>query len=167
MTSAARVLAPAAGAALFALGLGEARRLATGSDADARRAAMSMGPTRAVAGAMLLARPRSLTRLLGGSEATATGPPWLVRMVAVREIVLGMSTLACGHARQDVRPWLLAISLVDAGEALVLVAAVRRKAVATVGGLAFAAADAGSAATGLGLVVRDLREHHETARLHG
>lgn len=155
------LLAALAGGVLFSFGLVEARRLATGDDADARRAANTTGPTRAVAGALLLARPRVLATVLANDPSAAAASPWLARMVGTREVVLGLATVTASWKRQDVRPWLLVLSLIDAGEALILVDAVWRRTVRRAPGAAFVAADAGSAAAGLGLIAQMRRPGHE------
>jgi hypothetical protein len=62
--------------------------------------------------------------------------------------------VTAARTRRDTRPWLLALSLIDAGEALVVLDAVRRRTVAFAPGLAFVAADAGSAIAGAGVIVQ-------------
>jgi hypothetical protein len=84
-------------------------------------------------------------------------------MVAVRELSPGLATLSARRRGVDVRPWLLALSLIDGGEAPVVLAAVRRGEVATANGLAFAAADARSAAAGLGVMAQIRRRHVRVA----
>jgi hypothetical protein len=139
------VVAGAAGAALFSLGLREAVRL---RDADlelARSRARQLGATRIAAGTVLLLWPQLLTAALGLSAAGRAGG-WLSRMLAVREIAVGIGTVQ-QHARDaDPWPWLMTISAIDGAEALVLLTALRRNAIDRPGGWAFIAADAGSAA---------------------
>jgi hypothetical protein len=72
-------------------------------------------------------------------------------MVAVREIAFGAATLAAARADRDPARWLLVLSLIDGAEALVVLDAVRRGDVPLRNGLAFAAADAGSALTAAAL----------------
>jgi hypothetical protein len=67
-------------------------------------------------------------------------------MLAVREITIGTGTLAASRPGADPWPWLMTVPTIDGAEALVLLAALRRKAVDQLGGWAFVAADAGSAA---------------------
>jgi len=110
---------------LFSLGVAQARRLANGTDADARRAARTIGPTRAIAGALLLIHPDALLRLLRTVPAS-TSPRWLAHMIGVRETILGLCTWTAGRTGRDVSLWLLAPTLVDAGEALVVLHAMRR-----------------------------------------
>jgi hypothetical protein len=102
------------GVALFFLGLNEARQLAR-DDADPRRFVRHTAPGRIIAGSLLLASPS----VIGSARSQLSGSPdasWLVRMVAVREVVLGCAGLAISSASADARRWLLALSLVDGGE---------------------------------------------------
>lgn len=78
-------------------------------------------------------------------------------MIGVREVVVGAATLTANRTQADVRPWLLALSLVDAAEMLVVLQSVRAGAVERSRGLAFAAADAGSAVAGAGVLAQVLR----------
>jgi hypothetical protein len=138
-------IAAAAGAALFSLGLREAVRL---RDADlelARSRARQLGATRIVAGVVLLVRPQLLTAALGLSAAGKAGS-WLARMLAVRELAVGTGTVGASRPGADPWPWLMTVSAIDGAEALVLLSALRSKAVDQPGGWAFVAADAGSAA---------------------
>jgi hypothetical protein len=146
-------VAAVAGAVLFSLGLREAVRL---RDADlelARSRARQLGATRIVAGIAILIRPRLLTAALGLSAAADAGW-WLSRMLAVRELAVGTGTVAASRSTANPWPWLMTVSAIDGAEALVLLAALRRKAVDQPGGWAFFAADAGSAAS---LITRFLR----------
>ncbi len=140
-----RMVAAAAGAVLFSLGLREAVRL---GDADlelARSRARQLGATRIVAGIVLVVRPQLLTAALGLSAAGEAG--WsLSRMLAVREIAVGTGTVAASRPSADPWPWLMTVSAIDGAEALMLLIALRKKAVDTPGGWAFVAADAASAA---------------------
>jgi hypothetical protein len=139
------VVAGAAGAALFSLGLREAVRL---RDADlelARSRARQLGATRIAAGTVLLLRPQLLTAALGLSGAGRAGG-WLSRMLAVREIAVGIGTVQQHSRDADPWPWLMTVSAIDGAEALVLLTALRRNAIDRPGGWAFVAADAGSAA---------------------
>jgi hypothetical protein len=140
-----QAMAAGAGAVLFSLGLREAVRL---RDADldlARNRARQLGATRILVGVVLLVRPQLLTAALGLSGTGKAGW-WLARMLAVREIAVGTGTVAASRPAADPWPWLMTVSAIDGAEGLVLFAAVRRKAVDRLGGRAFIAADAGSAA---------------------
>jgi hypothetical protein len=139
-----RVVAGAAGATLFSLGLREAIRLRDADPELARSRARQLGGTRIAAGIVLLLRPQLLTAALGLSAAGKAGG-WLSHMLAVREIAVGIGTVQ--HARDaDPWPWLMTISAIDGAEALVLLTALRKDAIDRPGGWAFVAADAGSAA---------------------
>jgi hypothetical protein len=71
---------------------------------------------------------------------------WLSRLIAVREIAVGTGTVAASRPHADPGLWLMTVSAIDGAEALVLLTALRRKAVDVPGGWAFVVADAGSAA---------------------
>jgi hypothetical protein len=121
------IVAGVAGAALFGLGLREAVRL---RDADlelARSRARQLGATR-------------------GLSAAGRAGGWLSRMLAVREIAVGIGTMQQHADDADPWPWLMTVSAIDGAEALVLLTALRRDAIDRPGGWAFVAADAGSAA---------------------
>jgi hypothetical protein len=91
---------------------------------------------------------------LGRDLSRSSDARLLVRMVAVREIVLGCAGLVASSTSSDAGRWLSAVSLVDGGEALVVLDAVRRGELHPVPGLAFSAADAGSATVGIALLMR-------------
>jgi hypothetical protein len=144
------------GAALFGVGAIEALRLGRGDVGDARRSARSTGGARVVAGSVLLARPQAMPWLLGSPAEIRSALPWLGRMLAIRELVLGVATLRASRPGEDPRPWLLVLALVDTGEAAVLLDALRRGTVRQSRGSAFVLADLGSALAGAG-VLRQLR----------
>lgn len=87
-------------------------------------------------GAAMLARPALLGRSLAVEPSTAVRTGWLTQMVGVRELVLGLGTLDARRRRSDVRPWLLAQALADAGDAAAIAAAVRRRHVGAARGSA-------------------------------
>jgi hypothetical protein len=153
---ASSLLAPVAGGTLFSLGVAQARRLARGTSTDTSKAASTNGPARTVAGALLILHPDLLHRTLR-SDPASTCPNWLTHMIGVRETILGLCTWTAARTQRDVSSWLLALALVDAGEALVLLHAIRRHEIRTSPGLAFIAADAGSAATAIGLITQQRR----------
>jgi hypothetical protein len=155
-----QVVAAAAGAVLFSLGVREAVRL---RDADlelARSRARQLGATRIVAGLVLLIRPQLLTAALGLSAAGEAGW-WLSRLLAVRELAVGTGAVSASRSVADPWPWLMTVSAIDGAEALVLLTALRRKIVDQPGGWAFVAADVGSAAA---LVTRTAHLRRLTAR---
>jgi hypothetical protein len=126
----------------------------------ARGRARQLGATRIVAGVVLLARPQLLTAALGLSTAGKAGW-WLARMLAVREIAVGTGTVGASGPGADPWPWLMTVSAIDGAEALVLLAALRNRAIDQPGGWAFVAADAGSAAA---LITRIVHLRRVTTR---
>ena len=150
--------APVIGGLLFAAGLLQAHILAVGEPGSARHAAGSTGPIRLVTGSLLVIKPELMARLLHGKGAADAATRLHLRMLAVREIALGIGTVLALRAERDVRRWLLVLALVDTGEALVLVSAIRRGTVPTAVGLAFTAADLGSSAAGMGVLTQIVRE---------
>jgi hypothetical protein len=146
------LLPVAGGAALFVLGINEARRLAAAGPPEARRSVHRTAPARVIAGCLLLARPRALGEVIGADFSPVSESNWLVRMVAVRDLVLGVAGLAVSRSYEESRGWLFAQSLVDGAEALVVLGAVRRGELEPMRGLAFAAAEVGSAAVAVGLL---------------
>ena len=89
-------LAWLAGAALLALGVNEALRLASGDLAAARMTARRIGAARMLAGSAFLVKPRLLPTLLG-LNAAGGATPWLTRLFAVRECVLGAGVLTAAR----------------------------------------------------------------------
>ncbi|PZS15368.1 MAG: hypothetical protein DLM57_12890 [Pseudonocardiales bacterium] len=92
---------------------------------SARTIGLTVGAGRAAIGAIFLAAPVSSVRLLGLDTATATRVTWLARMTAARDGVLGAGTLVSSARREGAGGWLLAGSVSDAVDAVVLVAALR------------------------------------------
>jgi hypothetical protein len=137
------VVATLAGGTLFALGIREGFILRDADVGRARNRARQLGPTRIAAGVALLLRPQLLAGALGLSTGQAAH--WLPRLLAVREIALGIGAVASSRGDADPWPWLMTIAAVDGAEAAVLAAALRQRAVDPAGGWAFTAADLGSA----------------------
>lgn len=84
----------------------------------------------------LLARPQLLARILGTDSVTAGRTAWLGRMIAGREIALGVGTLSGSPG-----PWLVAQMISDTADALAVGVALRNRQVSPViasGFLAFA-----------------------------
>lgn len=151
----AGLVATAAGGALGLAGVAEALRLARGDMETARRRATATGPTRVLAGSLLVAQPRLLPRAVGAGVEAAD---WLVRMVALREIVLGIG-LAPGARRQgDPRPGLLSAAAIDGAECIVVLGAIARRHLPAVPALGFAAADLGGALVAAGVLAQQRRE---------
>jgi hypothetical protein len=157
------LLGCAAGGALGLAAIAEALRLANGDEATLLRSARTTGPVRAAAGSLLLARPRLLPLAVGAGPG-AGGPDWLIRMVAVREIVLGMGLLSTARRRRDPRPWLLSTAATDGSECLVMLHAVTRRQLPAVPALGFAAADLGGALVAAGVLAQVRRDRAATER---
>jgi len=153
----ASLLGCAAGGALGLAGIAEALRLANGDDATLLRSTRTTGPVRAAAGSLLLARPRLLPLAVGAGPG-AGGPDWLVRMVGVREFVLGLGLLSAARRRRDPRPWLLSTAAIDGSECLVVLHAVTRRQLPAVPALGFAAADLGGALVAAGVLAQLRRD---------
>ena len=153
-----RWTAPVVGGGLFAAGVLQARKLVGGGPDTARRAARSTGPTRIGIGTLLVIKPELMVRLLHGKGADSPTTRLNLRMLAVREIALGIGTVLALGTERDVRRWLLVLSLVDTGEALALVPAIWQGTVPRAVGLAYAAADLGSSAAGIGVLLRMIRD---------
>lgn len=154
--------APAVGGVLFAAGVLQARKLVGGGPGSARQAARSTGPTRIAIGTLLAMKPELLARLLHGTGSVDAETRLHLRMLAVREIALGVGTVLALGTERDARRWLLALALVDTGEALALAQASRRGSVRPAVGLAFATADLGSSAAGIGVLIQLVRERRRT-----
>jgi hypothetical protein len=144
----------AAGAVLFGLGAREARRLARGDIAAARRSARQIGLTRIAFGLAMLLRPTLLITALGIRDVGRPPARWLPRLLAAREIALGAGLATSSRGDGNPYPGLITLSLTDAGEAVVLLLALHTREVACERGWAFIAADVGSALTGVGAMVQ-------------
>jgi hypothetical protein len=153
----ASLLGTAAGGAFGLAGIAEARRLANGDQATLVRSARTTGPVRALAGSLLLAQPRVLLAAVGaGSRDRA--PDWLVRMVAVREIILGIGLLSTARRQRDPRPWLLCSAATDGAECVVVLDAIARRQLPSIPALGFAAADVGGALVAAGVLAQQRRD---------
>jgi hypothetical protein len=85
-------------------------------------------------GVGLLVRPHLLARFLGADSVTAGRTAWLTRMVAGRELALGVGTLTGSPG-----PWLVAQMISDSSDAFAIAAALRRRQVSRVLGAGFIA----------------------------
>jgi hypothetical protein len=150
MHSRPAAVGPLLGGALFLAGVAQARQIAAGGEHEIAKAARVAGKARVLAGVLLLRWPQLLATLLGSGRGSGT-LPWAARMVAVREIAVGAATVAATRAGRDPARWLLVLSLVDGAEALVVLDAIRRDEIPLAQGVAFMAADAGSALTAAAL----------------
>jgi hypothetical protein len=139
-----RVVALGIGGVLAVLGAAETRRLASADAHHARQRARQLGLIRTTVAGIFLVRPTLLPRLLG-MEVDAGPARWLPRLFAVRELVIGVGAIADSRQERDPWPALLAISAVDAAEALVILEALRQRASPLDRALGFTLADLGSA----------------------
>jgi hypothetical protein len=131
--------------------------LVTGGGSDgSTQAAVALGVARAGFGAAMLLAPALLPRLLGADRLTARRVGHLGRMVGVRELALGVGTLRATRTGDDVPTWVAAQALSDAGDALSVLAGLRRRHVARVTGWLVVLAGVGGA-IGDVLVIRRLR----------
>ena len=143
-----------AGAVLFGLGAREGRRLARGDIATAWHSARQIGLTRMAFGAAMLLRPTLLVTALGIRDTGRPAARWLPRLLAAREIALGAGLAASSRDDQNPYPGLITLSLINAGEAVVLLLALHSREVARERGWAFIAADVGSALAGVGAMTQ-------------
>jgi hypothetical protein len=143
------------GLVLAVMGLAEARRLAIAGLPQVRQRARVLGLTRVAVAGLMLFRPALLPSLLG-LRADATPTPWLPRLLAVRELVIGTNALASSRPDRDPLPALLTISAVDGAEAVVILAALSRRELPWDRALGFVLADLGSAAA-LPVLIKRLR----------
>jgi hypothetical protein len=124
----------------------------------ARKLAIYTGLFRSVAGPVLLARPELLPQVLGVDLVTSRRTAWITRLLAGRELALGLGTLHAVATRRPLRPWLYAQALCDATDALALAAAARAGQVSTPRALAVIAF-AAAGATGETLAREQPRPH--------
>lgn len=89
-------------------------------------ATVLVGAVRAGFGALIVSMPDRLARVLGTDRITAKRGDWLGRMIGVRELALGLGCLDAVRRGDDPRPWLVAQTLSDTGDAATLVEALRR-----------------------------------------
>ena len=107
--------------------------------------AVGVSGLRTALGVVMLGRPTLLPRVLGMDAATAARTAWLVRMVGAREVALGAGGLDAARRGTDLRPWLLAAAVADAGDTAALLGAVRRGRVGSLMGLLVMASAAAGA----------------------
>lgn len=154
-----------AGAVLFGLGAREARRLARSDIAAARGSARQVGLTRIAFGLAMLLRPTLLVTALGIGDAAGPSARWLPRLLAVREIALGTGLAASSRGEGNPYAGLITLSLIDAGEAVILLLALNSHEMARGRGWAFIAADAGSALAGSGAMTGLHKTHVRADKL--
>jgi hypothetical protein len=147
------MVALAGGGTLCVLGVREAVLLRDADLETARNRARQLGAARIGAGLALMARPRLLPGALRWDDGQL-GASWLPRLVAVRELCLGIGTLASSRRDADPWPWLMTVAAVDGCEGVLLVGAMRRRVVDPAGAFGYVAADFGSAAAAVLRVTR-------------
>lgn len=96
---------------------------------SARQVAGAVGAFRTVVGPALLARPEVMARMLGVDGVTAARTRWLARMLASRELAIGLGTSFAVATGRSVRPWLLVNAVCDAGDVVAAVLAARARQV--------------------------------------
>ncbi|HEU0132284.1 MAG TPA: hypothetical protein VFQ85_14945 [Mycobacteriales bacterium] len=94
----------------------------------------------------MLARPRLLPAVVGVDSGTAARVSWVVRMLGVREVVLGAGALAALRRGADARDWVLAQAVSDAVDSAAFAGAVARGHAHRVTGSLFACTGAAAAA---------------------
>ena len=109
--------------------------------------ARQLGFARAGLGIGLLAAPGSVAALAGIDTGTARRMTWLTRMTAVRDLALGVGTLAALR-RGDAGRWLAVGVAADLGDLVILAGAVRQGRLARVRGAGMAASAAGGVLVG-------------------
>ena len=112
------------------------------------------------AGASMVVRPTALPRLMGADSATATRTAWAVQMLGIRDLALGVGTLAAlrGQDRRAARTWLTMGVLCDAVDALAIGGALVRGRVSKAGAVGAIAVALGAVAVGAGALESDERD---------
>lgn len=85
---------------------------------DPRRAAIYAGRMRCVVGTVLLLMPRWAARLEFGPGADTPAASWLLRMLGLRDILLGLGTLIAASERRGGASWASMGAIADAGDGL-------------------------------------------------
>lgn len=129
------------------LGRGELRSAGgNGGRGPVRGLGVAFGALRCAVGAVMLADPPRLARLLGVDSVTARQTGWLTMMIGGREVALGVGTLLALGSGRDGRSWFAAQAVADGGDAVALALAIRAGRVSTpVGAVIVAAAVGGTA----------------------
>lgn len=108
-----------------------------------------LGAGRLGLGAAFLAFPAGSVRLLGVDSASAARMAWLARLAAARDIALGAGVVGAAVTHRGRIPALVATSLCDAADAVVVAGAAREHRVDRLRGYAMAGGAAGAALVGL------------------
>jgi hypothetical protein len=85
---------------------------------DPRRAAVYAGRVRCVVGTLLLFMPKWAARLEFGPGADTPAASWLLRMLGLRDIVLGLGTIIAASERRGGAGWVSMGAITDAGDGL-------------------------------------------------
>lgn len=87
-----------------------------------------MALVRCAAGAVLLARPRTMAQALGADPALVPSADWVARMFGARELALGLGVLVAARAgdSSQARLWFAAGALSDAVDTYAMTTALRR-----------------------------------------
>lgn len=109
------------------------------------RTTAGLGLFRTALGVTMWAAPAQMPRLLGVDRQTAERIAWLPRMLAARELALGLGCLAARRTGASHR-WLAAQAVSDAGDVVALSLALARGHVPRLAGIAVAAAALAGAA---------------------
>ena len=120
-----------------------------------------MALVRCAVGIVLLTRPRAVVDVLGGAAALTPAGDWSTRMLAARELAVGLGAVAAAREGDvHARTWSAAGALCDAVDAVVLTAALRSgrlgRSTRTRGA---ASACALGAVVAVVVQVRDVRRH--------
>ena len=116
---------------------------------DPRASAMAIGIGRVAIGTAFGLAPEFGVRLIGADTATARRVTWLSRMVAGRDVALGVGTVA-GSRRGGGSAWVLAGAFADAVDTAAVIVAMQQGRLRGPG--AWLVAVGGPALTAVGLV---------------
>ena len=93
-----------------------------------------------------------------GLDGESSAVRWLPRLLAVRELALGVAAFSASRRTGNPLPWLCTLAAIDAAEAIVVIAAIVDGAVPAERGWPFIASDLGSALAGVGAVAQVSRQ---------
>jgi hypothetical protein len=109
-----------------------------------------MGLVRIIVGLTATGAPVLSARVVGSDSATARRVTWLTRMMAGRELAVGLGALTASRRGTDAAPWLLFGAVADGVDAAAFILALRQRRIA--GPLAWLVATTGPALTAAGVV---------------
>jgi hypothetical protein len=127
----------------------ESRHLQT-----ARLPGLMIGLGRVGLGLGFLAMPETSTKVLGLDAATAARMTWMARMMAARDVALGVGTVLGVAYDRDGDVWLLAGAACDAADALAIAGAIRAKRLPALRAGAMVVLAGGAAAAGAVVALR-------------